>query len=68
MIKYVKSKDYSFDPMFLCLFLVANTFIVFGFICLFFVANTFIVFGFKAPLILTIYGHVAGNLNFFHYL
>ena len=50
---YAKSKNYNFDPMQLCLFSVANTFIVFAF---------------KTPLILTIYGHVAGNLNFFNYL
>ena len=31
---------------------------------LFSFANTFIVFAFKYPLSLTIYGHVAGNLNF----
>ena len=46
-------KNYNFDPMQLCLFSVVNTFIVFAF---------------KTPLILTIYGHVAGNLNFFNYL
>ena len=46
-------KDYNVDTMQLCLFSVANTFIVFAF---------------KALLILTIYGHVAGNLNFFNYL
>ena len=27
-------------------------------------ANTFIVLAFKIPLILTIYGYLAGNLNF----
>ena len=37
-------------------------------LCLFSVANTFIVFAFKTPSILTIYGHVAGNLKFFSYL
>ena len=38
-------KNYNFDHMQLCLFSVAITFIVFAF---------------KTPLILTIYGHVAG--------
>ena len=37
-------------------------------ICLFSVANTFIVFAFKYPQSLTIYGPVAENLNFFNYL
>ena len=37
-------------------------------LCLFSVASTFIVFALKTPLILTIYGHVEGNLNFFNYL
>ena len=36
-------------------------------ICLFSVANTFIVFAFKYPQNLTIYGHVVGNLNFLNY-
>ena len=35
---------------------------------LFSAVNTFIVLSFKTPLILTIYGHVAGNLNFFNNL
>ena len=43
------SKTYNFDFMQLCLFSGANAFIVFAF---------------KYPLSLTIYGHVAGNLNF----
>ena len=33
-------------------------------LCLFSVANTFILFAFKTP----VYGHVAGNLNFFNNL
>ena len=49
----LSQKNYKFDPMHLCLFSVANTFIVFAF---------------KTPLILTIYGHVEGDLNFFNYL
>ena len=49
----LSQKNYNSDPMQLCLFSVVNTFIVFAF---------------KTPLILTLYGHVAGNLNFFNYL
>ena len=46
-------KNYNFDFMSICLLSVGNTFIVFTF---------------KPPLILTIYGHVAQNLNFFNNL
>ena len=47
--RMLKPKNYNFD------------FMQFGF---FSFANSFIVFAFKYPLSLTIYGHVAGNLNF----
>ena len=49
----LSKKNYNFDPMQLGLFTVANKLIVFAF---------------KTPLILTIYGHVTGNLNSFNYL